>query len=160
MKKLLIALLALVLCFSVATAEEVVYDFENGTAGVFQQSGSCSITVTDVFAHEGGRSLAVTNRSGNNWDCADLNAANAGIALGDKVTITAWVYVDSAIDGTFVIAKSGADYGWYGNATVPGRVWTQLSATFTLEDDVNIRFQNYGENWNAVDFYIDDVTVT
>ena len=160
MKKLLIALLALALCFSVALAEEAVIDFENGATGVFQQSGSCSVAVTGAIAHEGGKSLAVTNRSGNNWDCADLNAANAGIALGDTVTVSVWVYVDSDEEGTFVIAKSGADYGWFGNATIPGKTWTELTATFTLEDDVNIRFQNYGENWNTVNFYLDDVTVT
>ena len=160
MKKLLIALLALVLCFSVAMAEDAVIDFENGQTGVFQQSGSCSLSVKDGVGRNGSKALAVTGRSGNNWDCADLNVANAGIALGDKVTVTCWVYVDSDEEGTFVIAKSGADYGWFGNATVPGKTWTELSATFTLEDDVNIRFQNYGENWNAVDFYIDDVTVT
>lgn len=160
MKKLLIALLALALCFSVAMAEDAVIDFENGTTGVFQQSGSCSVAVTDAIAHEGGKALAITNRSGNNWDCADLNAASAGIALGDQVTITAWIYVDSEEEGTFVIAKSAADYGWFTNATIPGKTWTQFTATFTLQDDVNIRFQNYGENWNSVDFYIDDVTVS
>ena len=145
MKKLLIALLALALCFSFAMAEDAVIDFENGQTGVFQQSGSCSVTVTDAIAHQGGKALAVTNRSGNNWDCADLNATSAGIALGDRVTITAWVYVDSDEEGTFVIAKSGADYGWFGNATIPGKTWTELTATFTLEDEVNIRFQNYGD---------------
>ena len=154
MKKLLIALLMLALLLSAAMAEDAVIDFENGSAGVFQQSGSCSVAVTDAIAHEGGKSLAITGRSGNNWDCADLVAARAGIALGDKVTITAWVYVDSDEEGTFVIAKSAADYGWYGNATIPGKTWTEVTATFTLEDDVNIRFQNYGDNWNAVNFYI------
>lgn len=157
MKKLLIALLALAMCFCVAMAEETVIDFENGATGVFQQSGSCSVAVKN--GPDGDKALAVTGRSGNNWDCADLNAANAGIALGDKVTITASVYVDSDEEGTFVIAKSAADYGWYGNATIPGKTWTEISATFTLEDDVNIRFQNYGENWNAVDFYLDDVKI-
>ena len=159
MKKLLIALLMLALCLSAAVAEDAVIDFENGATGVFQQSGSCTVAVTGAIAHEGGKALSVTGRSGNNWDCADLNAASAGIALGDKVTVTAWVYVDSDEEGTFVIAKSAADYGWYGNATIPGKTWTEISATFTLEDDVNIRFQNYGDNWNAVDFYIDDVTI-
>ncbi len=158
MKKLLIALLALALCFSFAAAEETVIDFENGSTGVFQQSGSCSVAV--VNGPDGDKALAVTNRSGNNWDCADLNCASAGISVGDQVTLSAWVYVDAEDEGTFVIAKSAADYGWFANATVPGKTWTQLTATFTLQDDVNIRFQNYGENWNAVDFYIDDVTIT
>lgn len=160
MKKLLIALLALALCFAVAQAEDAVIDFENGSTGVFQQSGSCSVAVTDKLAHEGGKALAVTNRSGNNWDAADLNCASAGIAVGDQVTLTAWVYVDSDEEGTFVIAKSAADYGWFTNARIPGKTWTEFKATFTLQDDVNIRFQNYGENWNKVDFYIDDVTVS
>ena len=160
MKKLLIALLALALCFSVAIAENAVIDFENGATGVFQQSGSCSLSVKDGVGRNGGKALAVTNRSGNNWDAADINCASAGISVGSQVTLSAWVYVDSEEEGTFVIAKSAADYGWFTNATIPGKTWTEFTATFTLQDDVNIRFQNYGENWNSVDFYIDDVSIS
>ena len=161
MKKFLILLLAMLLCVPFAFAEDaVVVDFEDGSTGVFGQSGSCSVTVTDAVAHSGSKALAVTARSGNNWDAADLNCASAGIAVGDQVTLSAWVYVDSDEEGTFVIAKSAADYGWFTNATIPGKTWTEFTATFTLQDDVNIRFQNYGENWNSVDFYIDDVTFT
>ena len=159
MKKLLIALLALALCLTFASAEEAVIGFEDGATGVFQQSGSCSVAVSGTVAHEGGKALAVTNRSGNNWDAADLNCASAGISVGDQVTLKAWVYVDSDEEGTFVIAKSAADYGWFTNAKIPGKTWTEFTATFTLQDDVNIRFQNYGDNWNSVDFYIDDVTI-
>lgn len=160
MKKLLMLLLALMLCVPFALADgTATYDFE-ADQGPFGQSGSCSVALSDAVAHGGGKSLAVTNRSGNNWDAADLNCAAAGIAVGDQVTLTAWVYVDSDEEGTFVIAKSAADYGWFTNATIPGKTWTEFKATFTLQDDVNIRFQNYGENWNSVDFYIDDVTVT
>ncbi|MBQ8201938.1 MAG: endo-1,4-beta-xylanase [Clostridia bacterium] len=162
MKKLLVLLLALLLCIPFALADDaaLVVNFEDGQTGPFGQSGSCSVAVTDKLAHEGGKALAVTNRSGNNWDAADLGREAAGIALGDQVTLTAWVYVDSDEEGTFVIAKSAADYGWLANATIPGKTWTEMTATFTLQDDVNIRFQNYGDNWNSVDFYIDDVTVT
>ncbi len=160
MKKFLLLLLALLLCAPFAFAEEAVYDFEDGNAGPFAQSGTCSVAVSDAFAHTGSKALAVTARSGNNWDAADLYKDQAGFAVGDQVTISAWVYVDSDEEGTFVIAKSAADYGWLANATVPGKTWTQLTATFTLQDDVNIRFQNYGDNWNSVNYYIDDVTVS
>ena len=161
MKKFLMLLLALMLCLPFAMAEDApVIGFEDGQAGPFGQSGSCAVAVSDAVAHTGAYSLAVTGRSGNNWDCADLYKDAAGIAIGDTVTLTAWVYVDSDEEGTFVIAKSGADYGWFTNATIPGKTWTEFTATFTLEDDVNIRFQNYGDNWNLVDFYIDDVTVS
>ncbi len=160
MKKFLILLMALLLCLPFALAEDAVIGFEDGSTGPFAQSGSCSIAVTDAIAHTGSKALAVTNRSGNNWDAADLYKDRAGIAIGDQVTITAWVYVDSDEEGTFVIAKSGADYGWFTNATIPGKTWTEFKATFTLQDDVNIRFQNYGDNWNSVNYYIDDVTVT
>ena len=85
MKKLLIALLALALCFSVAMAENAVIDFENGATGVFQQSGSCSLSVKDGVGRNGGKALAVTNRSGNNWDAADINCASAGISVGDCI---------------------------------------------------------------------------
>lgn len=162
MKKFLILLLAMLLCVPFACAEDTtaVYDFENGSAAPFTQSGSCSVAVSDAIAHTGSKALAVTSRSGNNWDAADLYKDQAGFAVGDQVTITAWVYVDSDEEGTFVIAKSAADYGWLSNATIPGKTWTEFKATFTLQDDVNIRFQNYGDNWNSVNYYIDDVTVT
>ena len=160
MKKLLMLLLALALCLPIALAEDAaVIGFEDGSTGPFAQSGSCSVAVSDAVAHSGSKALAVTNRSGNNWDAADLYKDLAGFAIGDQVTITAWVYVDSDEEGTFVIAKSAADYGWLTNAAIPGKTWTEFTATFTLEDDVNIRFQNYGDNWNSVDYYIDDVTV-
>ncbi len=162
MKKLLVLLLAMLLCMPFALAEDaaLVIDFEDGSAGPFAQSGSCSVAVSDAVAHTGSKALAVTARSGNNWDAADLYKDQAGFAVGDQVTITAWVYVDSDEEGTFVIAKSAADYGWLSNATIPGKTWTEFTATFTLQDDVNIRFQNYGDNWNSVNYYIDDVTVT
>ena len=162
MKKFLILLLAMLLCVPFVCAEDAtaVYDFENGSAAPFAQSGSCSVAVSDAVAHTGSKALAVTSRSGNNWDAADLYKDQAGFAVGDQVTITAWVYVDSDEEGTFVIAKSAADYGWLSNATIPGKTWTEFKATFTLQDDVNIRFQNYGDNWNSVNYYIDDVTVT
>lgn len=162
MKKLIMLLLALTLCLPFALAEDgtLVADFENGQTAPFSQSGSCTVAVTDAVAHGGSKALSVTGRSGNNWDAADLKKDQAGFTLGDQVTINAWVYVDSEEEGTFVIAKSGADYGWLANATIPGKTWTEFTATFTLADDVDIRFQNYGENWNSVDFYIDDVTVT
>ncbi len=160
MKKFLLLLLALLLCAPFALAEDALYDFEDGSAGPFAQSGSCAVAVTDTVAHTGSKALAVTNRSGNNWDAADLYKDQAGFAIGDQVTITAWVYVDSDEEGTFVIAKSAADYGWLSSATIPGKTWTQFTATFTLQDDVNIRFQNYGDNWNSVSYYIDDVTVS
>ena len=162
MKKFLILLLAMLLCVPFALAEDAapVIGFEDGNTAPFAQSGSCSVAVSDAVAHTGSKSLAVTNRSGNNWDAADLYKDQAGFAIGDQVTITAWVYVDSDEEGTFVIAKSAADYGWLSNATIPGKTWTEFTATFTLQDDVNIRFQNYGDNWNSVNYYIDDVTVT
>ena len=161
MKKFLMLLLALLLALSVASAgDAAVYDFENGAAAPFAQSGSCTVAVKEGIAHSGSKALAVTGRSGNNWDAADLYKDQAGFGLGDQVTLTAWVYVDAEDEGTFVIAKSAGDYGWLANATIPGRTWTELKATFTLEEDVNIRFQNYGDNWNSVDYYIDDVTVT
>ncbi len=160
MKKLLLLLLAMMLCLPFAFAEDAtVIDFEDGATGPFGQSGTCSVTVSDKYAHGGTKALAVTGRSGNNWDAADLDPASVGIEQGTPVTLTAWVYVDSDVEGTFCIAKSAGDYGWFGNATVPGKTWTQLTAKFTLEEDVKIRFQNYGEQWNSVDFYIDDVTV-
>ncbi|MBR3756782.1 MAG: serine hydrolase, partial [Firmicutes bacterium] len=61
-----------------------------------------------------------------------MEAEDAGkVKLSDQVTISAWVYVDSDEEGTFVIAKSAADYGWLANATIPGKTWTELTATFT-----------------------------
>ena len=163
MKKLIVLLAALMLCFTMALAEEAapqVIDFENGSTGPFGQSGSCSVGTTSAVVHGGAVALSVTNRTTNDWDAADLNAANAGITLGTPVTVTAWVYVDSDEAGTFRIAKAGADYATLGQADMPGKTWTEVKAEFTLNDDVNLRFQNLSTNWNGASYYIDDVTVT
>ena len=162
MKKFLVILIAMLLCLPFAFAQDntTVIDFENGAPGPFAQSGSCSVAVKSGVAHSGEKALAVTNRSGNNWDAADLFKDRAGFAVGDQVTLTAWVYVDSDEQGTFVIAKSAADYGWLTSADIPGKTWTEFKATFTLQDDVNVRFQNASKNWDSVNYYIDDVTIT
>lgn len=157
----LLMLLALVLALmSVsALAEDLTIDFESGSVGAFSQSGSCSVAVSDSQAHDGTQSLAVTCRSGQNWDAADLDLASLA-APGSEVTLTAWVYVDSDAEGTFCIAKAGGDYGWYGSANFPGRVWTQVTAKIQVPADMKIRFQNYGDAWNSADFYLDGIVLS
>ncbi|MBQ4579162.1 MAG: endo-1,4-beta-xylanase [Clostridia bacterium] len=162
MKKLLTLLLSVLLLLAFAAAEDTVtvYDFENGVPGQFIQSGSATPVTTSKIAHGGSDALYVKNRSGNNWDAVDLNASALKIALGAPVKITAWVYVDSDEDGTFAIAKAGGDYAALGQATFAGRTWTEITAEFTLDQAVNLRFQNISENWNSAEYYIDDITVT
>ena len=162
MKKFLIFLLAMLLTLSFAAAEDTVttYDFESGVPGVFLQSGSCAPKTSSTVAHGGASSLYVTGRSGNNWDAVDLNAASLGIDVNVPAKITAWVYVDSDAEGTFVIAKAGGDYATLGSVTCAGRAWTEITAEFNLDQPVNIRFQNLSENWNSAEYYIDDMVVT
>ena len=162
MKKFLISLLAMLLTLSFAAAEDTVttYDFESGVPGVFLQSGSCAPKTSSTVAHGGASSLYVTGRSGNNWDAVDLNAAALGIDVNVPAKITAWVYVDSDAEGTFVIAKAGGDYATLGSVTCAGRTWTEITAEFNLDQPVNIRFQNLSENWNSAEYYIDDMVVT
>ena len=162
MKKFLISLLAMLLTLSFAAAEDTVttYDFESGVPGVFLQSGSCAPKTSSTVAHGGASSLYVTGRSGNNWDAVDLNAAALGIDVNVPAKITAWVYVDSDAEGTFVIAKAGGDYATLGSVTCAGRAWTEITAEFNLDQPVNIRFQNLSENWNSAEYYIDDMVVT
>ena len=162
MKKFLISLLAMMLTLSFAAAEDTVttYDFESGVPGVFLQSGSCAPKTSSTVAHGGASALYVTGRSGNNWDAVDLNAAALGIDVNVPAKITAWVYVDSDAEGTFVIAKAGGDYATLGSVTCAGRAWTEITAEFNLDQPVNIRFQNLSENWNSAEYYIDDMVVT
>ena len=162
MKEFLISLLAMMLTLSFAAAEDTVttYDFESGVPGVFLQSGSCAPKTSSTVAHGGASSLYVTGRSGNNWDAVDLNAAALGIDVNVPAKITAWVYVDSDAEGTFVIAKAGGDYATLGSVTCAGRAWTEITAEFNLDQPVNIRFQNLSENWNSAEYYIDDMVVT
>ena len=162
MKKFLIFLLAMLLTLSFAAAEDTVttYDFESGVPGVFLQSGSCAPKTSSTVAHGGASALYVTGRSGNNWDAVDLNAAALGIDVNVPAKITAWVYVDSDAEGTFVIAKAGGDYATLGSVTCAGRAWTEITAEFNLDQPVNIRFQNLSENWNSAEYYIDDMVVT
>ena len=162
MKKFLVFLLSLVLCATLAAAEDTVttYDFESGVPGQFLQSGSAKPAVSEAVAHSGSASLRVTGRSGNNWDAVDLNAKALGIDIGVPATITAWVYVDSDEAGTFVIAKAGGDYAALGSVNCPGKTWTEITAKIDLDQPVNLRFQNLSENWNNAEYYIDDVVVT
>ena len=162
MKKFLIVLLAMLLTLSVAAAEDTVttYDFESGLPGVFLQSGTCAPKTSSTVAHGGASALYVTGRSGNNWDAVDLNTKTLGIDVNVPAKITAWVYVDSDAQGTFVIAKAGGDYATLGSVTCAGRTWTEITAEFNLDQPVNIRFQNLSENWNNAEYYIDDMVVT
>lgn len=162
MKKFLPLLLALVLCLSVAAAEDTVttFGFESGLPGQFLQSGSASPAVSTAVAHSGASSLHVSGRSGNNWDAVDLNAKALGIDVFVPAKVTAWVYVDSDEEGTFVIAKAGGDYATLGSVRCPGRTWTEITADINLDQPVNLRFQNLSENWNSAEYYLDDVTVT
>lgn len=162
MKKFLPLLLALVLCLSVAAAEDTVttFGFESGLPGQFLQSGSASPAVSTAVAHSGASSLHVSGRSGNNWDAVDLNAKALGIDVFVPAKVSAWVYVDSDEEGTFVIAKAGGDYATLGSVRCPGRTWTEITADINLDQPVNLRFQNLSENWNSAEYYLDDVTVT
>ena len=162
MKKFLPLLLALVLCLSLAAAEDTVttFGFESGLPGQFLQSGSASPSVSTAVAHSGASSLHVSGRSGNNWDAVDLNAKALGIDVFVPARVTAWVYVDSEEEGTFVIAKAGGDYATLGSVRCPGRTWTEITADINLDQPVNLRFQNLSENWNSAEYYLDDVTVT
>ena len=162
MKKILTLLLSALMLLAFAAAEDTVttYDFEHGVPGQFLQSGSATPATTSSLAHGGSDALHVKGRSGNNWDAVDLNAKALNIALGAPVKISAWVYVDSDEAGTFVIAKAGGDYATLGQVNCPGKTWTEITAEFSLDQDVNIRFQNLSENWNNAEYYLDDITVT
>ncbi len=162
MKKFLALVLCALVMLAFAAAEDTVttYDFENGVPGQFIQSGSATPVTTSKLAHSGSDAMHVKGRSGNNWDAVDLNATALKMALGAPVKITAWVYVDSDEAGTFVIAKAGGDYGTLGSVNCPGKTWTEITAEFSLDQPVNIRFQNLSENWNNAEYYIDDVVVT
>ena len=162
MKKFLVLLMALLLCATLAAAEDTVttYDFESGVPGQFLQSGSSAPRTSTTVAHGGNAALYVSGRSGNNWDAVDLNAKALGIDVAVPATITAWVYVDSDESGTFVIAKAGGDYATLGSVQCAGRTWTEITAQIDLDQPVNIRFQNLSENWNNAEYYIDDMVVT
>ncbi|MBE5776694.1 MAG: hypothetical protein E7326_04250, partial [Clostridiales bacterium] len=162
MKKFLVLFTFLLLLASVCLAEDTVtvYDFESGVPSVFLQSGSSAPRVSDAQRYAGTHALHVTGRSGNNWDAVDLNSSSLGIDAGVPVTVTCHVWVDSGEEGTFVIAKAAGDYATLGKVNCPGRTWTEVKAEFTLDQQVNIRFQNLSENWNLCDYYIDDMTIT
>ena len=162
MKKFLALVLCALVMLAFAAAEDTVttYDFENGVPGQFIQSGSATPVTTSKIAHGGSDAMHVKGRSGNNWDAVDLNATALKMALDAPVKITAWVYVDSDEAGTFVIAKAGGDYGTLGSVNCPGKTWTEITAEFSLDQPVNIRFQNLSENWNNAEYYLDDMVVT
>ena len=160
---LLMALCLLLTCF--AAAEEtapttLAFDFEDGNASAFSQSGSCTLGVTESQGHSGTHSLRVSGRSGNNWDAVDLSAAAVGIEAGAKVHLSAYVYVESTEDGAMAIGKAGGDYAYYAQANVKGKTWTEISCDFEADAGVNIRFLTASDNYLGKNFCIDDVTLT
>ncbi|MBQ8555413.1 MAG: endo-1,4-beta-xylanase [Clostridia bacterium] len=160
MKKLLALLAVMMLCVCCALADTAqTIDFENGSNGAFGQSGSCSVGVNTATVHGGTYALSVTNRTVNNWDAADMNIATAGVPVGSPVKLTAWVYVDSEEAGSFAIGKAGGDYAYLGQASMEGKTWTEITAEFTLSENVNIRFLTASDNWIGKDYYIDDITI-
>lgn len=160
MKKLLkILVLALALtCVAACACADTTIDLEDGV-NVFIQSGSCSPAVSGDNVHSGAYALAVTQRTTNDWDAADLPFDLVGLKAGDVVDISFWAMHKGSAAGQIQVGNAGGNYATLVGATVEPNVWTKVSGEFVVgETPLNLRFKT-DASLVGVDYYIDDITV-
>ena len=140
MKRIIFILLSLLLCLSVAQAEEVLYesDFAGNTDGWYGRG--CSVLVTRDGLYTAGRT-ATWNSPGRPFS----------LKAGAIYQISVEVKQSKLDSGRFILsvehAKDGTTtYENLGFATVNKDAWTTLSATWTAGDyDTYILYIEGGE---------------
>ncbi|MBQ8555587.1 MAG: carbohydrate binding domain-containing protein [Clostridia bacterium] len=158
-KFLKILALALALtCMATAAFADTTLDLEDGV-NVFVQSGSCSPAVTTDNAHSGAYALAVTQRTTNDWDAADLPFDLVGLKAGDTVSISFWTMHKGSAAGEIQVGKAGGNYATLVSKVVEPNVWTKVSGEFVVDGDpLNLRFKT-DASLVGVDYYVDDIVV-
>lgn len=155
--KILVLALALTCVTAVALADTVI-DLEDGV-NVFVQSGSCSPAVTTDNVHCGTYALAVTQRTTNDWDAADLPFDLVGLKEGDTVAISFMAMHKGSAAGEIQVGKAGGNYATLVTKTVEPNVWTKVSGEFVVDGaPLNLRFKT-DASLVGVDYYIDDIVV-
>ena len=155
--KILVLALALTCVTAVALADTVI-DLEDGV-NVFVQSGSCSPAVTTDNVHCGTYALAVTQRTTNDWDAADLPFDLVGLKEGDTVAISFMAMHKGSAAGEIQVGKAVGNYATLVTKTVEPNVWTKVSGEFVVDGaPLNLRFKT-DASLVGVDYYIDDIVV-
>lgn len=154
-----LAALLLLLC-AAACAEPLSFDFEDGVNPGFFQSGQCKLTVSDRWAHGGGKALLVSGRAQNDWDAADFSSADLGISGGDRVTVSFWAYHEGAEEGVIGVGYAGGSYATVVSAIAQPGQWTLVEGSFVMDATVqNLRFKTDGSLAGA-DYALDDIVIT
>ncbi|MFS0703724.1 endo-1,4-beta-xylanase [Cellulomonas sp. 179-A 9B4 NHS] len=136
-------------------------DFDDGTLGDLQQSGSPTFGYVDEGT---GKALSITNRA-NSWDSV---ASAAGVMeAGVEYTLSARVrLVDDVAGATarFTMFDGKEAYDWLSNTPVTASGWTTIEGTWTLPataDPAAAKFTfEAGAGSTHVSVLLDDVLVT
>lgn len=139
------------------------YDVENGLgteeAPIFIQSGNCSMIVSDK-ANSGVASVGCEQRTTNDWDAIDLSLEAAGLAAGDHVKISFYLYADTDAETEWGVGEGGGSWATLVSQTVPGKTWTKIEGEFDISEKApNLRFKSMSDAGIGVNYYVDDIDI-
>ncbi|MGB3735083.1 MAG: endo-1,4-beta-xylanase, partial [Ilumatobacter sp.] len=141
---------------TIASAVEIVYDidFEDGSFGPWQASGSPDLAVVEV---DGDRVLEVSNRTTDFDGIKSPTELMAGVEY--TVTMDARLATPGSADMRFV---TDPGFTWIGNTSIDGDSWTTVSGTYTPTEAtaVYIGSGDHSVEGSSYSFFVDDIEVS
>ncbi|AGZ41807.1 endo-1,4-beta-xylanase [Actinoplanes friuliensis] len=142
----------------------VTSDFEDSTTQGWSARGGETVAASDVVAHGGDGSLAVTGRTAT-WEGPSLDLLDV-VEKGTQYTFTVWVRLAAgtpADDARLSVERRTDGTASYdqvvGNTAVTADGWTSLSGRYTLATDVDF-LRVYAETTTTASFHVDDFVVS
>lgn len=140
-------------------AHTLVADFDQGSLDGWA-SANASLEVSKDFARSGEYSAKVVTL-GSGWNRFEYNMADI-FERGKTYQVTMWVYheADEILD-FHLATKIGDEFSWLdGNVPLPGGEWSEISATYEMEDDVGSELLLFLEcNVEDLVYYVDDIII-
>ncbi len=144
------------------------FDFEKGTEGWIPR-GEVKMEITEDFSYSGKRSLYISDKV-ENWNAPMVRIAS--VVPGINYTYSAYVmYIDKQCDDdhNFSIRLQYNLNGEEIYATIKSKLlqngtWSKISGVYVIPDGATdlyfyIRADDEEENFENIDFYIDDVEI-
>ncbi|MFC4615511.1 endo-1,4-beta-xylanase [Cellulomonas algicola] len=138
--------------------------FEDGTTGIWQQSGNPTVSVVDV---DGGKVLQVANRAADYEGVQTAPGALADLVPGTEYTISMRARLADGTTGgpagvRFVMKPA---YTWIGSTTMTADAWTTVAGTYTVPatgtapSDLQL-YLGTGDLTGAYTYLVDDLVIT
>ncbi|MFN8073789.1 MAG: PHB depolymerase family esterase [Kineosporiaceae bacterium] len=150
-----------------SSAQNLSFDFEDGTAQGWAPRGSVTLEASDAQANGGTKSLLTSGRTAN-WNGPALDLMGK-VTAGSKYAFTSYVRMATLPEGatsdklsmTMQATVDGTDsYSWIGGqADVTADGWTKLTGTWTAPagaTGLTVYVEAAGETSS---YYLDDVTM-